>query len=255
MLHIQLFKKMISLIIILTAVIGSNALPQKTLAQELTFKASLAAMPQSAEINENGELSGAYVELVRALDRLTNTKTDIDVVPFKRSVINLINGRADYHIPLIQTPGANLEKLPYAFSTETLFQVSFVLYTNKDRPLDVNNLDQYSILTDSAHTDFFPFEVEGTACLTCAIKMVNVGRIDGFIFAQNEIDPFIRQFKLTDVHRQLYKNFDVKIVIPKGDAGRKIDQYFSSGIKTLRDRGQYDELLAPVLAPYREWQP
>jgi len=79
--------------------------------------------------------------------------------------------------------------------------------------------------------------------------------MDGFIFAQNEIDPFIREFNLTNVHRQFYKNFEVKILIPKGEKGKEIDNYFSAGIKTLRERGEYDKVLATVLAPYIEWQP
>lgn len=220
-----------------------------------SFKASLAIMPQSAEIDENGNYYGAYVELIRALDKLTSSKTEMDVVPFKRSISNLTSGRADYHIPLIKIPGVPESELPYSFSTETLFQVSFVLYTNKSHPIDAEKLRDYSLITDSAHTDFFPFPIRGTACLPCAIKMVNAGRIDGFIFAQNEIDPIIRAQGLTNVHRQLYKNYDVKIVLPKGQRGKEVDAYFSEGIKILRERGEYDKLLAPVLLPYQEWQP
>jgi len=40
-----------------------------------------------------------------------------------------------------------------------------------------------------------------------------------------------------------------------GEKGKKIDNYFSAGIKTLRERGEYDKVLATVLAPYIEWQP
>jgi len=220
-----------------------------------SFSASLAAMPQSAEIDKNGNLTGAYVDLVRALDRVTGSTTKIRVVPFQRSITFLINGDADYHIPLIETPGIDPKSLPYAFSTATLFQVAFVLYSNKNKPLEVNNLGKYNIVTDTAHTGFFPFPVKGENCLSCAIRMVNSGRIDGFIFAQNEIDPFIKKFGLNNVHRQLYKNFNVKVLIPKGTQGKAIDNYFSSGMRILKERGEYKKLLAPILSPYQEWQP
>lgn len=220
-----------------------------------SFRATMAGMPLSAEIDDKGRLKGAYVELVRALDRLTGTRTKIEVVPFKRSILNLIEGKADFHIPLIEAPNADLDKLPYAFSTQTLFQVAFVLYTHKNKPLDVNNLGKYEIATDSAHTQFLDFPAIGITCLSCSIKMVNEGRLDGFIFAQNEIDPYIREMGLNNIHRQLYKNFNVKILIPKGEAGKEVDHYFTIGIQKLKQSGEYDRLLAPVLSPYREWQP
>ncbi|MCW9034325.1 MAG: transporter substrate-binding domain-containing protein [Alphaproteobacteria bacterium] len=241
--------------ILMGFVISLVLISHDALAQTKSYKASLANMPQSAEEDKNGNLTGAYVELIKALDRLTKSQTQIDVVPFKRSVRNLVMGNADYHIPLIEVPGEDLEKLPYAFSTATLFQVSFVLYTNKNSPVEVGDLGKYSIGTDLAHTSFFPFPTEGLSCLSCAIQMVDAGRIDGFIFAQNEIDPFIRDLGLKNIKRQLYKNFDVKVILPKGKKGQEIDAYFTNGIKALKERGEYNELLAPVLAPYIEWQP
>ncbi len=248
--------KMISRVLLhLAVLLPSFILAHPFEVQATNFKASLAAMPQSAEVAPDGSLTGAYVELIRALDELSGTKTDMWVVPFKRSVLDLIEGRSDFHIPLIETPGADPQSMPYAFSTVSLFQVSFVLYTNKDKPLDMNDLGRYDIATDSAHTEFFPFPIKPVHCLSCAVQMVNSGRIDGFIFAQNEIDPFIKDLGLNNVHRQLYKNFNVKILIPKGEAGKEIDAYFTSGIQTLRERGEYDTLLAPVLNPYREWLP
>ncbi len=236
-------------------VLYSMSVSSEAQAQNKSFMASLAKMPQSAEEDRKGNLTGAYVELIRALDRLHNTKTIMEVVPFKRSVRNLVTGKADYHIPLIEIPGGDPKKLPYAFSTVTLFQVSFVLYTNKNIPVEVGDLGKYAIATDLAHTSFFPFPIEGMSCLSCAIKMVNVGRLDGFIFAQNEIDPFIKQFELKNIRRQLYKNFNVKVLIPKGEAGKEVDRHFTEGINTLRAKGEYDALLKPVLAPYIEWQP
>ncbi len=215
----------------------------------------MASMPLSAEIDEKGQIRGAYVDLVRALDQLTGSKTNIIVVPFKRSILNLVEGKADFHIPLIEPPNTDLTVLPYAFSTQTLFQVAFVLYTHKNKVLDINNLGKYQIATDSAHTQFLDFEAIGISCLSCTLKMVDAARLDGFIFAQNEIDPYIKELGLKNIHRQLYRNFDVKILIPKGAAGKKIDQYLTSGIQALKESGDYDTLLAPLVSPYREWQP
>ncbi len=233
--------------------IGESAIGESVKAESWTV--SMASMPLSAELDESGQIKGAYVDLVRAIDRLTGSKTTIKVVPFKRSILNLIQGKADCHIPLIEPPDSGSKMLPYRFSTQTLFQVAFVLYTNKNKPLDMQNPGQYEIATDSAHTQFIDFPTIGISCLSCTIKMVNEGRLDGFIFAQNEIDPYIKDLGLNNIHRQLFKNFDVKILIPKGEAGNKIDQYFNSGIQALKENGDYDILLAPLVSPYLDWQP
>jgi polar amino acid transport system substrate-binding protein len=219
------------------------------------FTATLAIMPQSAEMDQNGELYGAYVELIRGIDRNSGSNTKIIIDPFKRSIRNLVQERADFHIPLIRAPGVNLDKLPYAFSTVSLFQVSFVLYTNVSKPLELEQLKNYDIYTDPAHKSFFPFKVGGSSCLSCTIRSLDAGKIDGFIFAQNEIDPIIKEHKLINIRRQLYQNYDVKILIPKGEKGKKIDQFLSDGIARLRASGEYEELLSPVLAPYIDWQP
>lgn len=221
-------------------------------AESKSYVASIAIMSHSSK---EGEISGAFYDLIRALDRVTNTQTEIMWAPFKRSVRNLIEGKVDYHIPIIEAPNAKSEELPYDFSTATLFKVAFVLYTNKNISFDINDIEKYVIGTDSAHTDFFPFPTEGYSCLECAIKMVNIGRIDGFIFAQNEIDPFIVQYGLTNIRRQLYKVFLVKAIIPKGEVGKETDRHLSEGIRLLNESGEYQKILKPVLVPYQDWQP
>ena len=86
------------------------------------WKASLAEMPNSAMIDGDGNMTGAYVELIKAIDRLAGANTHIEISGFSRSLRNPTTGHADYHIPLIQAPGENPEDLPFAYSTETLFK-------------------------------------------------------------------------------------------------------------------------------------
>lgn len=240
---------------IIVLLLGFVLISTLAYAQPIQLSATLASLPKSAEITESGEIKGAFVDLIRNLDRVSNSHTNMVVVPFKRSINNLTNASADYHIPLIKIPGIDVQQLPYAFSTQTLFQVAFVLYTHKDKPLDISQLSNYDIVTDSAHINFFPFPITGTPCLPCAIRKVNAGRIDGFIFAQNEIDPFIHQYDLNNIHRQLYYNFEVKALIPKGKVGRIVDEYLTNAIMKLKKEGVYNKILAPVLAPYNDWQP
>jgi len=109
--------------------------------------------------------------------------------------------------------------------------------------------------TDIAHIPYFNFKIEGSSCIECSVKMVNAGRLDGFIFAQQETDPFLQKNKLKNISRQLFKLYDVKIVLPKGGDGGAVDTYLSEGISRLRLSGEYQKIMAPVIAEYDDWQP
>ncbi len=95
--------------------------------QAADWRASLAEMPQSAMKDTDGNMTGAYVDLIKAIDKLAGTNTKIDILAFSRSLRNLEIGQADYHIPLIEIPNKPKDELLFAYSNETLFQVAFAL--------------------------------------------------------------------------------------------------------------------------------
>lgn len=215
------------------------------------FKASLAQMPVYAE----SDTKGILVDFVKAISKVSGEPVEIHVVPFKRSIYNVTSGQADCHIPLIANPNADIATLPYDYAKETIFHVNFILYTHKDKPLDINKIDQHIIETDAAHTPYFHDNIIPSSSTESSLKKVNIGRIDGFIFADDVSDPFIRELKLTNIKRQLYKRFDVKIVIPKGSSGKSFDQFLSDSINKLRANGQFDAIMKETDHPYDDWQP
>jgi len=215
------------------------------------LKASLAQMPVYAESMDKGIL----VDLVKLIEKESGVTIHRDVVPFARSMDNVINRQVDFHMPLIMVPNADESKLPYDHSTETIFHVNFVLYTNKSKPLDASKLASYKLETDRAHTQYFPFPIEPSANLESSLKKLDAGRIDGFIFADFASDPIIKQNSLKNIHRSLYKVFDVKIILQKGARGGEVDKLLSSAIQSLRKKGEYDKLIGPVDRSYDDWQP
>ena len=218
-------------------------------AKDLT--ASLAQMPLYAESVDKGLL----VDLVKAIEQESGMRIKREVVPFARSMDNVINRRADFHMPLIMAPNADLSELNYDFSTETIFHVNFVLFSNKNKPLDPAKLASYKLETDRAHTQYFPFPIEPAASLESAMRKVDAGRIDGFIFADFASEPIIKQYDLKNIHRSLYRVFDVKIILPKGAHGGEVDRMLSAAIRSLREKGDYDKLMGSVDRPYDDWQP
>lgn len=118
--------------------------------------------------------------------------------------------------------------------------------------MDPNRLADYLIETDVAHTLYFPFDTQPSAYILSSLKKLELGRIDGFIFADDATDPLIKANNLQNIQRQLYRRFEVKIVLPKGGAGGATDRFLSEAFRKLRASGWFDELMQPVDHPFVE---
>jgi polar amino acid transport system substrate-binding protein len=215
------------------------------------YMASLAQMPVYAESKDKGVL----VDFTKALAAASGDTIKYQVVPFKRSMAAVIDGKVDFHMPLIQNPNIPEAKLPYDHSTATIFHVNFVLFSNKSKPLDMKNLGKYKIDTDAAHVAYFPFKTNPSSNLESSLKKLNAGRIDGFIFADVASDPIVKKLKLSNLKRQLYKRFDVKIILPKGGKGGPTDQMISAAIGKMKKNGQFEKIMGVLDTPYNDWQP
>ncbi|MBU2452872.1 MAG: transporter substrate-binding domain-containing protein, partial [Proteobacteria bacterium] len=220
-------------------------------ASEQDYKATLAKMPGYAESTEKGIL----VDLVKAIASESGKEISLVVEPFARSMNNVTSGEADFHMPLIAIPGIDMATLEYDYSTETIFHVNFVLYTKKGSNITIDNLPDSKVETDIAHTPYFDFPIKGSANLESSLKKVSAGRIDAFIFADFAIDPLIKQNNFTDIKRDLFKVYDVKIILPKNGRGGDTDKFLSETIAKLRANGTYDKIMGPLEVPYDNWQP
>ncbi|QTA92862.1 substrate-binding periplasmic protein [Desulfonema magnum] len=215
------------------------------------LKASIAQMPIHAESKDKGVL----VDLVKAIAEVSGHKTDIRVVPFKRSVYYVTSGKADFHLPLIKNPALREETLDYDYSTETIFHVNFVLYSNKNKAINKAHLKNYYIETDLAHVRYFDFPVHPSSKIKNSLIKADMGRTDGFIFADTACDPLIKKYNFKNIRRKLYKRFEVKIVLPKGGRGGETDKILTSAINKLRKSGRYQKIMGTIDLPYDDWQP
>ncbi len=215
------------------------------------LKASIAKMPVYAESKDKGVL----VDLVRAIAEVSGNNIEIEISPFKLSMFLAKIGKADFHLPLIKNPVIKEDTLDYDHSTESIFHVNFVLYSNKNKEINKDSLKDYYIETDAAHVEYFDFKIYPSPKIKTSLTKVDEGRIDGFIFADAASDPLIREYNLKNIKRQLYKVFEVKIILPKGGRGGEIDGILTSAIKKLRESGRYEEIMKPVDYPYNDWQP
>ncbi len=215
-----------------------------------TMKASLAKMPGYAESVDKGVL----VDLVKAIEKILGEKIERFVVPFARSMSNIIEGEVDFHMPLIKLPESKSKKLPYDYSTETIFHVNFVLYSNKKKLLDLNNLKNFKIETDRAHVNYFEFPITPSSGIENSLKKLSVGRIDGFIFADFATDPILKQLKFQNIKRELFKVYDVKIILSKGARDGDIDKKLTEAISKLRKSGEFDKIMSTIDKSFDNWQ-
>jgi len=216
-----------------------------------TWKASIAQMPVYAESKDKGVL----VDFVKALEKASGEKIEYQVVPFPRSMSDVQEKKVDFHMPLIQIPGSETGTDKFDYSTATIFHVNFTLYSNKKGDITPQNVGKSKVETEAAHTAYFGFPVIQSFSLEGSLKKVDAGRIDAFIFADNASDPIIKKEKLSNIKRQLFKRFDVKVILPKGDRGGATDKFLSAAIDKLKKSGEFNKIMGVIDAPFDNWQP
>lgn len=224
-------------------------------AQAKDLKASLPA-PLAPLVESKDK--GILVDLVKAMgEEYKGGKITWETFPFKRSMENIEKGKADFHMPQLVNPKISADKLPFQFSSDVIFKVVFVLYTNKNnKEITPKNLANYKIETDLGTMDFFDFKIAGSPDIESSLKKVDMGRLDGFVFAMPESDMALKKLGLKNIKRTEYAKYDVRIVLQKGPDGKETDKILSDLIKKLKANGKYQKIMGPILdQKFDPWQP
>jgi polar amino acid transport system substrate-binding protein len=88
------------------------------------------------------------------------------------------------------------------------------------------------------------------------MQKLAAGRIDGYIFSGSAIDPIIQKLGMTNIHREVYKQFDVAGALAKAAKGGPVDQMFTKAMQAVADDAAFKAEIAKVTAAYRgpDWQ-
>ena len=223
-------------------------------AQARDLKVSLPLIPPLVESKDKGIL----VDLVKAMaEEYKDGKITWDVFPFARSMENVEKGRADFHMPQLVNPKISADKLPFQFSSDIIFKVIFALYTNKsNKEINPANVSKYNMETDLGTKDFFDFKITGSPDIESSLQKVDMGRLDGWIFAMPESDMALKKLGLKNIKRWEFAKYDVRIVLNKGPQGKEVDKILVDLIKKLKANGKYQKIMAPILdQKFDNWQP
>ena len=244
----QAFKRLMQVIflmgIVLVLGLGGSA-------EARDLKASLGHFPLLSESKDKGLL----VDLIKAMNELyTEGTITIDIYPSARSIDNVIKGSHDFHMPLLVNSYANKDELPFAYS-ENIFDAVFALYTNKNnKEINPGNVGKFKIETDAALTRHFGFPARPSMSIEGSLKKVDMGRIDGYIFAMPETDMILKQLNLNNIKRWNFRTIPAAIIVPKGQKGKEIESILSPLLRQLKENGTYQKIMAPVLnVQFKEW--
>ncbi|MFW5783461.1 MAG: hypothetical protein ACOCY8_02975, partial [Spirochaetota bacterium] len=191
------------------------------------LNASIAQIPVLAETPERG----VFIDLVRAIDETYDGgEINIDVVPFARSVTNVIRGEADFHIPSFVNPVIPESALPYSWVPEPVGYVTLVIYSNAENRLTREDIDAafeaggrfpYVIEVGAGIEPQFPFPTQGSNSIEQSMRKVDAGRIDAYLWPP-EGDDIVRSLRLGNIHREVYGEFEDVILVPKTPRGREV---------------------------------
>ncbi len=204
--------------------------------------------------------SGPYAALMRLLEAQAPASTiRFSVTPVARAMRDVSLGSTDFAFPMMRIRAGADDGMPYRFSTESVGRVTFVLYSNRAKPLT-----REAVL--AAAQAGKPYVIEAppvdwgfpTAQLIqveAALKKLNRGRIDGFLWAQEEADQVVRRLQLNQIQRTHFDDYDEVVLLPRTARGELADSVFSSAIRAARKSGRLASLYAQIHRAYDNWQP
>ncbi len=207
----------------------------------------------------NADKTGPFVDLVHGIDALYPDMTiEITIYPIARAMAGVINGKADFSLPAIRNLH-DADMLPYRFSTRSFGKVAHVIYSNTANPVTTDmaygiEATQRDLLIEAVPGEL-PFQVQRSMSIEQSLRKLSRGRIDAFIWAQEEADLMLRQLGLTNIQREFFGDFEDVFIIQKGAAGNEMDAFLAQAIERLAASGKLEEIYSKIHRPYEHWQP
>jgi polar amino acid transport system substrate-binding protein len=218
-----------------------------------TYKVALMDLPTAA----------FYEKITVEVTKAANLAITISKYPVARALGMVEDGSVDICIPqLVSHNQARLKAIKFDYSSDVIYKSAFVLYTNKNKPVDIaalkaGNKEGLKIETDLSNVQSFEFVCSGSTNLEASLQKVDQGKIDGFIFSQSTGDMLLKKLALKNVHRQLYDTFDIVFALVKGKRGGDLDKALGAGLAKIKANKVFDQVAGDLVkaATYTDWQP
>ncbi|WP_141111382.1 amino acid ABC transporter substrate-binding protein [Chromobacterium haemolyticum] len=203
--------------------------------------------------------SGPFPDLIHVLARhYSRGKITFSIEPVRRAVLDSEARSADFRFPVMKVRETADGGTPYQYSRELLGKVTFVLYSNKAKPLSkpdilkMANLAKYSVEASPVN---WGFPTKSIVNLELSLKRLNFGRIDAVIWAQEEADFILRKDGLKSIHREHFDDYPDVFFLPCTRRGDFVNHALGEAIRAARASGELQKAYAKVHKPYQNWQP
>lgn len=208
----------------------------------------------------NSRDDGPFIDLVRAIgDAYGAGRLTIEAGPANRVYDSIARGVADLGFPTINASPTVDPGLPFRYSTTPFGQVSFVIYSHRDRRISSPDLKALARGANQLRIEGPPvewgFPVQPFSNFESALRKVDAGRIDAFLWAQEEADLVLRRLGLKTIHRELHGRFGDVFLLPRGPRGEFVDRVLTDAINKLRVGGRLEALYRRIHLPWDPWQP
>lgn len=209
----------------------------------------------------NSATDGSLIDLLQAMAKqYPQGRFLISAAPVMRVTEDVTQGVADLGFPTLRLRMGGDEKLPYQYSTASFGTANFVLYSNKKKPLtrtliEQNQAQNKAKLLIEAPGFEWGFPVEQFTSLESALRKVEAGRLDAFLWAQEEADTVLKQLKITNIVRASYGDFDDVFLRTRGPRGDFVDGVVTATLLKLRQSGELEALYRRIHLPHNPWQP
>ncbi len=217
------------------------------------FKAAVKQLPTT----------DTYIAILKAIVEATGNTVDVQVVPPARADYLIENKQVDIQYPMAAlSDNPKFKALKFDFSTAVLYKLAFVIYTNKDKPVDIEsikkgNTKKYKIEIDPSRAFEYDFTGMASSNFEASFTKLSEGKIDCLILAQTSGDALLKKLALKNIKRQLWQEYDLLFTIAKGSKGGEVDKMLSDGVAKLKAAGKFDQVVSTLAktAKYDNWQP
>lgn len=207
-------------------------------------------------VTENG--GGLTVRLLREIEKISDLRFSVAVVPYSRAKYQLRNGQADL---IGHTPVGYESAEFYSYARELSWQIPTAADLFAMHPQDLDLLkggQAYYVGAPLGNAEFFselfdvPLERFVESTLPNLVEMLARGRIQALMFERASTRAYIWQARLQGVHYRLLKRINAGLAVRRDAQGEALALKLESLLGQLDLSGLMQDYLSLVEEPARE---
>jgi ABC-type amino acid transport substrate-binding protein len=209
----------------------------------------------------NSSTDGVMVDLIKAMAAAyKDGSMAVRAMTVGRLDVELAEGLVDMSMPYIRMRPNDDVNFNFRFTRQSYGKVSFVLYSRKAAPVTKEAITRavvrqpFPFKIESAEFDW-GFPVTQFLSFESAFKKLSSGRIDAFLWAQEEADEELRRQGDKSIVRELFGVYDDVFAVQRNARGDFVEKVYEETLEVMRKSGKLKEIYSRIHLPFEPWQP